>query len=168
MAGRVEAIFITTEAGAPMRTLVETRAVAGSGLAEDRYQTGQGYYSTRPLPGGGRQLTLIEAEVLEALRRETGIDFAPSEARRNLTTRGVRLNDLVGARFTVGDVLCEGIRLCEPCHYLEELTGKAVNAPLVHRGGLRAAILTDGTIRVGDPVRPAAGHAAASPAEGRA
>ena len=154
MSGRVEAIFITAEAGRPMEELSEVRALAGSGLAGDRYQAGTGYYSTRPLPGGGRELTLIEAEVLEALFRETGIALAPIEARRNLATRGVRLNELVGARFTVGEVLCEGIRLCEPCIHLEELTGKAVNAPLVHRGGLRAAILTGGVIRLGDPVVP--------------
>jgi MOSC domain-containing protein YiiM len=154
--GQVEAIFVAPEAGAAMRGVTEAEAIAGSGLAGDRYQTGTGYYSTRPLPGGGRQLTLIEAEALEALRAETGIDLAPVEARRNVVTRGVRLNELVGTRFQVGEVLCEGIRLCEPCNYLEELTGKPVNRPLIHRGGLRANILSDGVIHVGDSVRTAA------------
>ncbi|HUY99664.1 MAG TPA: MOSC domain-containing protein [Thermomicrobiaceae bacterium] len=162
MAGRVEGIFITSGAGRPMEPVTEARALAGSGLAGDRYQAGNGYYSQRPLPGGGRELTLIEVEVLEALARETGIVLAPAETRRNLTTRGLRLNALVGARFTVGDVLCEGVRLCEPCVHLEELTGKAVNAPLVHRGGLRAGILSGGVIHVGDAVAPVDGDATVS------
>jgi MOSC domain-containing protein YiiM len=155
MTGRVEAIHIAPRAGVPMRAMAEARAIAGAGLAGDRYQAGTGHYSTRPLPGGGRQLTLIEAEALEALRHETGIALTPAESRRNITTRGVRLNDLVGRRFYVGEVLCEGVRLCEPCAYLEGLTGKAVNRPLVRRGGLRASILTGGIIRLGDGVREA-------------
>lgn len=154
MDGRIEAIFIAPEAEAAMRAADAAEAIAGSGLAGDRYQKGIGYYSQRPLPGGGRQLTLIEAEALEALREETGIELAPAETRRNVVTRGVRLNDLVGRRFTVGPVHCEGVRLCEPCVHLEELTGKPVNRPLIHRGGLRANILSGGVIRVGDAVQP--------------
>jgi len=148
--GKVEGIFITDSAGQSMRPRDEVLAVAGRGLEGDRYSTRKGNYSERP--GGGRELTLIETEVLEALATERGIELDPRESRRNVATRGVRLNDLVGKRFRVGPLLCEGIRLCEPCTYLEGLTGKPINEPLVHRAGLRADILEGGTLRVGDAV----------------
>jgi MOSC domain-containing protein YiiM len=152
--GRVEGIFTAAGAGQPMTPLAEVLAVAGRGLAGDRYHDRTGYYSERPSPGGGRELTLIEAEVLESLATEHGIELAPSECRRNVLTRGVRLQELIRRRFRIGEVLCEGMRICEPCLYLEQVTGKPVNEPLVHRGGLRANILEGGTIRVGDPIGP--------------
>jgi MOSC domain-containing protein YiiM len=136
-----------------MAAKVEIAGVAGRGLEGDRYSTRQGHYSERPSPGGGRELTLIEGEVLEALAAERGIELAPHECRRNVVTRGVHLNDLVGRRFRLGSLLCEGVRLCEPCAYLEGLTGKPVNEPLVHRGGLRANILEGGTLRIGDSLQ---------------
>jgi len=152
MSGTVEGIFITAGAGQPMTSLAEAKAVAGSGLDGDRYAAGVGHYSDTPSPGGGRELTLIEAEVLESLRSELHVTLLPDECRRNVVTRGIRLEDLIGKHFRVGEVLCEGIRVCEPCVYLEGLTGKSVNAPLVHRGGLRANILEDGTLRIGNSV----------------
>ena len=151
MAGRVEAIYIAPEGGAPMRVLERVNVVPGAGLEGDRYLLGTGYYSPRPSPGG-RELTLIEAETLEAVQDEIGIRLAPGEDRRNITTRGIALNELVGKRFYVGEVLCEGTRLCEPCQYIEELTGKPLFRPLVHRGGVRARILTAGAIHRGDVV----------------
>lgn len=152
--GRVEAIYIASTAAAAMRALQEAEAIAGKGLKGDRYLAGKGYYSKRPLPGGGRQLTLIEAEVLEAIREETGVWLGPGECRRNIVTRSMPLNGLLGKRFYVGEVvLCEAVRPCDPCKYLEDLTGKRVLKPLVNRGGLRANILTDGTIRIGDRIR---------------
>ena len=154
MAGTVEGIFITSGAGQPMTALTEARAVAGEGLAGDRYASKTGYYSQKPLEGGGRELTLLEAEVLESLWTEHDIRLEPIECRRNLVTRGVPVLDFIGKRFRVGEVVCEGVRICEPCVYLEGLTGKPVNAPLVHRGGLRANILEGGTIRVGDAIEP--------------
>lgn len=153
--GWVEAIHVAEGAGAPMKPLQLVRAVAGRGLEGDRYILGTGLYSGRPSPGGGRHATLMEAEVLESLAAQAGITLTAAESRRNLTTRGVRLNDLVGERFFIGEVLCEGVRLCEPCKYLEELTGKSVLEPLVHRGGLRVNVLTDGLIRKGAAMRPA-------------
>jgi MOSC domain-containing protein YiiM len=152
VAGSVSGIFVTAAAGQPMRALEVVQATAGKGLDGDRYSEGVGYYSPKPLPGGGRELTLIECEVLESLASEHGIDFTPLEARRNLATRGLRLLDLIGKRFRVGQAICEGVRVCEPCVYIEGLTGKLVNLPLLHRGGLRANILVGGSIRVGDPI----------------
>src|SRR5207302_2193000 len=147
-AGRIEAIHLAQAEGEPMRPVGRIRVIAGVGLEGDRYATGRGHFSGSP--GTGRALTLIEAEVLESL----GIALQPGEARRNLTTRGVALNALVGRRFRIGSVLCEGTRLCEPCSYLEDQLGKPLLHPLLHRGGLRANVLEDGEIRVGDQVRP--------------
>jgi len=154
LSGNVEGIFITAAAGQPMSSLEEAAATAGRGLEGDRYANRVGHYSETPSPGGGRELTLIEVEVLESLADQHGIELRPVESRRNLVTRGVRLDELIGKRFRVGNVVCEGIRICEPCVYLEGLTGKPVNAPLVHRGGLRANILEGGTLRLGDRISP--------------
>ena len=160
--GSVEHIHIAEREGAPMLSLSEVRAVPGIGLEGDRYAAGVGRYSKDGKDG--RALTLVEAEVLEALRAETGIDLSPGQTRRNVTTRGIRLNALVGRRFLVGDVLCEGARLCEPCDYLAGLTDEQLVKPLTHKGGLRANVLTEGTIRVGDEVRIAATMVAAAAA----
>jgi MOSC domain-containing protein YiiM len=136
-----------------MRSVARVRAIAGIGLEGDRYAAGLGYYSNKP-PGTGRALTLIEAETIDALRAELGIDLQPGDSRRNLTIRGIELNPLVGKRFRIGGVLCQGVRFCVPCQYLVDLIGKPVLAPLVDRGGLRADILEGGEIRVGDELRP--------------
>ena len=152
MRGTVEALFTTPGAGRPMVPLADAEAIVGRGLAGDRYHDGVGFYSDRPSEGGGREVTLIEAEELDRLRADHGIELSPVESRRNVVTRGIRLLDLIGARFRIGEAECEGVKICEPCAYLEELTGKPVNAPLVHRAGLRANILVGGTLRVGDAV----------------
>jgi MOSC domain-containing protein YiiM len=143
--GRVEGIFI-----GPERTLPEpvkrVHAVAGRGLEGNRY-----FYEQAP---PGRALTLIAAEAIEAMAAETGVEITAAESRRNVLTRGIDLNALVGVRFTVGAVECLGVELCEPCRTLESLTKPGVVRGLVHRGGLNADILTDGEIAVGDPVEP--------------
>jgi len=163
MNGIVEAIAVSTQAEKAMELRQSSVAVAGRGLDGDRYAIGIGTYSDTP--GGGRDLTLIEAEALDMLRAERGVSLAPDEHRRNVTTRGLDLNALVGKRFAVGEVLCEGVRLCEPCDHLEALTGKDVLQPLVHRGGLRANILVGGVVRVGDAVMEAPAAVAESVSE---
>lgn len=122
---------------------------AGRGIAGDRYFARTGTFSVSEQHG--QQLTLIEGEVLDALRDE-GLALTPADARRNVVTRGIDLNALVGVEFRLGAVRCVGRRLCEPCSHLQRLTGEALLRPLVHRGGLRADILTDGTVRVGDAI----------------
>jgi MOSC domain-containing protein YiiM len=129
----------------------EVSAVAGKGLEGDRYSQKTGTYSNRP--GPDREITLIEIEAIEALKRDHGIDLQPGDARRNVVTRGVPLNHLVGKEFTLGGVTLRGVRLCEPCTHLEGLTEKGVLTGLIHRGGLRAQIIKDGTIRVGDAIQ---------------
>ncbi len=151
-AGEVVSIHIGADAEAPMVSVPKVRAVPGKGLEGDRYFRAGGTYSDRP--GTGREITLIELEAIEALRRESEISIEPGAARRNLVTRGVPLNHLIGREFRVGGVRLLGLRLCEPCSHLEGLTRKGVREGLVHRGGLRAKILTEGEIRAGDKVKP--------------
>jgi MOSC domain-containing protein YiiM len=150
--GRVEAIYIAPGAGACMHPLTEVEARAGRGLVGDRYEAGIGFYSDRPTDPGAREVTLFEAEALDALRADHGLDLSPGEHRRNLTVRGVRLLDLLGQRFQVGEVVLEGVKDCPPCEHLVQLVGKPVLEPLLARGGLRARVLQSGTIRVGDTV----------------
>jgi MOSC domain-containing protein YiiM len=148
--GKVESIYIAPAAKAPTRPVAEVEAVPGAGLAGDRYFLKQGTFF-KPEPD--QELTLIEAEAIEAAERDYNTKMNPGEARRNLVTRGVALNHLVGREFLIGAVKLRGIRLCEPCGHLESLTSLPVIKSLRHRGGLRAQILTPGIIRVGDTVR---------------
>ena len=147
----VEAIHVAEAARASVRAVDEAVAVAGRGLAGDRYERQSGTCSDWPRD---HEFTLIEAEVVELVEDEFGLRLAPGESRRNVTTRGVRLNPLVGRRFRIGgEVLCEGTRLCEPCAHLEVVTGQGgLCRALAGRGGLRARLLTGGTIRVGDAI----------------
>ena len=151
--GHLTHIHIAREAGAPMQPLDSATLIAAVGIEGDRYATGRGYYSKTPR--ADRQVTLIEMETLEALARDHGIELLPNETRRNLTTRDVPLNHLVGRRFRVGEVLLLGARLNVPCKYLEQLTGKPVYAPLINRSGLNCEIVEGGVIRIGDVLRVA-------------
>lgn len=148
--GTVISIHVAQAGAGPMVSINEVRAVAGKGLEGDRYFKKLGTYSNNP--GLGRDLTLIEIEAIEALKRDYDIELAPQDTRRNIATLGIPLNHLVGKEFRVGEVTLRGIRLCEPCSHLEKLSHKGVQRGLIHRGGLRTHILTDGIIRVGDTV----------------
>src|SRR3954447_8488988 len=135
----VEAIHIGPEKAGALERVDAVRAVAGKGLEGDRK-----FFANGAKPG--QALTLVEAENVE------DVDLRPGGTRRQLTVRGVRLNDLVGKRFRVGDVECLGVELCEPCTTLQGMTKPGVIKGLAHRGGLNADILTDGPINVGDAV----------------
>jgi MOSC domain-containing protein YiiM len=147
--GTVESIHIASTAEGPPQSVPQAMAVPGSGLDGDRYALKLGTFY-KPAPD--HELTLIEAEAIEALRRDYYVELAAGEARRNIVTRNVPLNHLVGKEFAIGEVRIRGIRLCEPCDHLQKVTRKPVIEGLLHRGGLRAQILTQGTIRVGDVV----------------
>lgn len=147
--GRVELIAIATAAEQPMKGFERATAVAGSGLEGDRYAAGVGTFSRRG--GSGRDLTLVEAEALAELG-ERGVKLDALEARRNLVVSGIDLDALIGRTFRVGEVECLGARRCEPCAHLERLTEPGVLRGLVHRGGLRADLLSGGEIRVGDVI----------------
>jgi MOSC domain-containing protein YiiM len=148
--GTVDSIHIAPAAKAPTQAVEQVEAIPGAGLVGDRYFLKQGTFF-KPEPDF--ELTLIEAEAIEAAQREYKVSLPAGEARRNVVTRGVPLNHLVGREFVIGRVKIRGIRLCEPCGHLEALTGLPVIKALRHRGGLRAQILTPGVIRVGDTVR---------------
>jgi MOSC domain-containing protein YiiM len=145
MPGRVEGIFITPERGAMPEPVDSVRALAGRGLEGNRY-----FFEADAPPG--RALTLIAAEAVEAMEQEHGISLEARATRRNVVTRGVDVNDLVGKRFRVGGVECVGVELCEPCAHLQSLTKPGIIKGLAHRGGLNADILSDGEISVGDAV----------------
>ena len=148
LTGVVELLAVAPRAEAPMQLLPHARALAGRGLAGDRYADGAGTFSPRAAHRPGYELTLIAAEVVEDLTaRDAALDF--TSTRRNVLTRGIDVNALVGREFTVGDVRCRGLRLAEPCAHLERLHGPGLLRPLIHRGGVRADILTDGEIGVG-------------------
>jgi len=146
----VVSLFIGPKAREPLREVDEVVAVPGRGLRGDRKFRSEGIGGTKQ--GPDREITLIEEEAVAAVQRDARIDLLPIETRRNVLTRGVALNHLVGRRFRVGSVELEGLRLCEPCDHLEALTRPGVRAALVHRGGLRARILAEGVIRKGDPI----------------
>jgi MOSC domain-containing protein YiiM len=150
--GVVVGIHVAPASTAPMRVVGEVQAVAGRGLEGDRYYANAGTSSRVPEPG--REVTLVETEALEALERDLGVQMEPGETRRNIATRGVHLNDLVGQEFRVGEATLRGVELCEPCVHITGLAGKNALRGLVHRGGLRADIVRGGTIRVGDRVEP--------------
>lgn len=123
----------------------------GRGLEGDRYFRGEGTYSKKG--GPDREATFIELEAIRAAERDEGVAIPPERTRRNLLTEGVALNHLVGREFRVGGVRFRGLRLCEPCAHMERLSGvPGARRALVHRGGLRAEILDEGVIRVGDAV----------------
>lgn len=146
----VEGIFVAPGPGKQLIEVPEVQAVAGKGIEGDRYFSGTGEFSAKP---GFRQLTLIESEALEALSRDYGMDLIPGETRRNIVTRGIPLNHLVGAEFQMGEVRLLGKKLCEPCEHLEAVSGRhGIRKALRHRGGLRVEILNDGVIRKGDAV----------------
>jgi hypothetical protein len=143
--GSVERIWIASAVGDSGRALATVRVIPGVGLEGDRYVAGRGTFpSGRP----GAALTLIEAEVCESFDPP----LRPNEHRRNLVTRGVRLNGMIGQEFVIGPVRCRGVRLCEPCASMQVYADRPILRPLVHRGGLRADILEPGEIKVGDRI----------------
>lgn len=146
MTGTVEAIYVARERGGARTPVEAATAVAGEGLLGDRYL---GKPPTRY--AATCQLTLVEAEAVESVRA-TGRDFSPADTRRNVVTRGVALNDLVGREFRIGNTLLRGVERCDPCSRLERFTYRGIMRDLADRGGLRAEILEGGEIRVGDPV----------------
>ena len=136
--GTVEAIHLASDSGGEPESVGTVEALADRGLRGDRYFDGDSF-----------DLTLIEAEALEAAESE-GLSLFDGQHRRNVTTSDAALNHLVGERFRVGDAVCEGVELCEPCGHLESLTEDGAVSALLHRGGLCADIVESGTLEVGD------------------
>ena len=143
----VAGLFVGSRRLEPMAAAPEIRALAGCGIEGDRYCREEGTFSKK---SPSNQMTLIETEALDGAAQEYGFAIAAEESRRNVLTRGMALNHLVGREFTIGSVRLRGLKLCEPCSHLERLAGKEMIKALRHRGGLRAEILNDGVIKVGD------------------
>jgi MOSC domain-containing protein len=144
--GSVAGIYLATEAGAKAQAVDTARAIPDRGLDGDRHVAGKGTFPSG-LPGSA--LTLVQSEVCESFVPR----LEPDEHRRNLVTSGIDLNALVGHEFLVGEVRCRGMRLCEPCTVVQGYASRPVLRELVHRGGLRADIVTGGVLRVGDEIR---------------
>lgn len=152
--GEVVSIHIAPEEGAPTVAVDRIKAVAGMGLEGDRYHKMAGTFSEKD--GPQREVTLIEVEALEAMADDYDIKFELGDSRRNIVTKGVPLNHLLDKEFAVGEAVLRGIKLCDPCGYLERMTQPGVRKGLANRGGLNARIVSDGTIRPGDTVRSVA------------
>jgi MOSC domain-containing protein YiiM len=138
VAGVVEDIFFGAELHGPLGRSDEVQVTAGAGIAGDRY--------------GDKDITLFEAEAIEGLKADTGIALEPGEIRRNVMTRGISLNDLLGHRIRVGEVEAVVTELCHPCNHLQKLTQPGVLRGLTNRGGLNADVVAGGAIKVGDQV----------------
>lgn len=148
--GTIVAIHLAPTAGEPMVSVTTATAIAGAGLEGDRYALGTGHWS--PIRRAGDQLTLIEDEEVESIAAQHGLDLPRGATRRNLTTRGIRLDGLIGRHFRIGQVTCRAVRRCEPCTYLDGLLDQRALEALVHRAGIRVEILSGGPISIGDAV----------------
>lgn len=152
MTGEVAAIFTTSTAGEPLESVDSARLESGKGLVGDRYFRQAGTFSEQLRESADWEITLIELEEIQRFNESQETALSPGAFRRNIITRDVRLNDLVGHRFFVGESLLEGIRLCEPCAHLGSLLGPNVVRAMVHKAGLRARIVKGATIRPGDTI----------------
>ncbi len=149
--GTIEGLHLVPRSFLPMRTVETLNLIEGVGIEGDRYSTESGFYSDRPEEG--RQVTLFEAETLDALLRDHKITLAPEKHRRNVTTRGAPLNHLVGWRFSIGDTVLEGTRLSTPCRHIEQITGQEIFDVLINRSGLHAKIIRGGQIALGQTIQ---------------
>ena len=163
--GNVEGIYIAPSHGAPTEFVTQIHVVPGLGIEGDRYfyetvksESGK-YAPVKSKPGiknvptkAGQELTLIQIEAIESICKDDGIQLTPDQTRRNIVTRGVSLNNLVGQVFSIGAIQLRGIRLCEPCNYLANRTDPRIVQSMAHRGGLRVEIITDGIIHLNDPI----------------
>jgi MOSC domain-containing protein YiiM len=152
MTGTVLAVYVAAAAEAPMQSLTQARLEAGRGIRGDRYYVGTGTFSDRTKNRTDQEITLIESEQIDEFNRSNGLRLDYGAARRNVVTSGVRLNELIGVHFSVGEAMLEGLCLCEPCGHLAALVSAIVLPGLVRRAGIRARIVSGGTIKPSDPV----------------
>lgn len=151
--GKVEGIYISPNRGEPTMLVEQAHVVPGMGIEGDRYFIHHGTSNSDSKPG--REITLIEMESIEAICQQDGVNITPDQTRRNIVTRGISLNDLVGQLFNIGTIQLLGIRLCEPCNYLASRTDPRILHSMAHRGGLRAEIISEGIIHVNDVIKTA-------------
>jgi len=152
MNGKVERVLICKEAGEDLYEIEKASLVPGKGIEGDRYYFKAGTFSDALAEKGDFEVTLIEQEEIEGFNVKAGLNYIPEMFRRNIVTSGVSLNELVGKQFYIGSAKLEGIRLCEPCAYLEKLLGKEVMSLMVHKAGLRAVIKNGGIVVAGNGI----------------
>lgn len=152
MAKSVKAIYIAFTGGGQMQAIDTAELVAGHGVKGDRYFEDMGTFSKKLKDLPDKELTLIESEQIDRFNRSHGFNFDYGAFRRNIVTGGIHLEDLIDREFTIGESRLRGIRLCEPCAYLAGLLGPEVLSDMVHRAGLRAAILESGKVNVNDEI----------------
>ena len=152
MEGIIESILISGNAGGEVVSQSSVELEIGRGIVGDRYHLSKGTYSKKLEKTHDFEITLIEREEIDVFNQATGLNYDAATFRRNLVTRGIRLNDLVGKEFNIGDVKFRGVRLCEPCAYLSDLLGPDFLSLMVHKAGLRAQILVNGSIEVSDSI----------------
>ncbi len=159
MSAKIEEIYIGEEMGKPLHSVDEAIVIEGLGIEGDRYAKKQGTFTKEKEEGdAGKHVTLIEAEAIEAALDEFGDDYREGKSRRNIVTRGIKLNALINHRLQIGDVILKGERDCPPCGHLSKLTATESRKSLKNRGGLRTTVLKGGVIRVGDTIQVLEGN----------
>jgi MOSC domain-containing protein YiiM len=143
-------IYIAKNAGDKMIPLQQASLIPGRGIEGDRYYNEKGTFSEKLKDNPAAELTLIEKEEIDTFNDAQNLNIRDADFRRNIVTRGIKLNDLVDKTFSIGQVTLKGIRLCEPCSYLANTVNEQVLPHLTGRGGLRAQILSVGSIKVGE------------------
>ncbi len=154
MNGSIEDILICENAGDRLKSVETALMIQGRGIEGDRYFLKQGTFSDALEEKGDFEVTLIEIEEIEAFNQETKLAYLPADFRRNIITKGIRLNDLIGREFKINDATLYGVRLCEPCAHLAGLLGDSIMSHMVHKAGLRAVIKKSGSIRLGSTIIP--------------
>jgi MOSC domain-containing protein YiiM len=141
--GKIVSIHLAAKAEQPMQEAATATLVAEKGIEGDRY------FGRKPKVN----VTLVQEEFLAAAAEELGVDYRPGMSRRNLTVRGISLNELIGKRFSIGATELEGVSLCEPCQVVERSVGAGAIAALSGRCGIRARVIRGGLIQKGDEIR---------------
>lgn len=150
MQGNVFSIYITDQAGNEMQSITSASLLSGKGIEGDRYCNGTGKFSEQLKNNPSVELSLIEKEQIDKFNFEQKQNHRYGDLRRNIVTEGIRLNDYVNKEFSIGNIKLKGIRLCEPCSYLAETVNPLVLPHMVGICGLRAQIISSGTINLGD------------------
>ncbi len=147
---KVVEIYISELGAASMRKIELAQLKAGKGIVGDRYYSDKGTFSEKLAGLPDKELTLIESEEIDFFNKEYGFNFSYGDFRRNIVTKGIKLNQLEGKEFTIGGIRLRGIRLCEPCAHLANILVSEIMPALVHKTGLRAQIIDSGNIQTGD------------------
>ena len=149
MEGSVEGIYVARKGSASMERVEEVRTIEGCGIEGDRYCEGTGFWTTY---GDVCEVTLISSEDLDYIQSELGIRVKDGEHRRNIVTRGIRLEDLRRKRFRIGEALLEYDRSRPPCRHVQDLSEPGMTRALKGRGGICARVVEGGKIRARDTI----------------